>query len=325
MPDRATLKRALEHAHPRWRRAARTALIPPLRAYFRYAPTQAGKRPLWDGLAAHLWWLEHEVEAPTEYGARLRVDATDVVGRYIYWFGVWEPNLTAWLQRTLVPGDVFVDVGANIGYFSVLASRLVGPAGAVVAIEALPQTHAALVANLGRNGARNVRTACVAAWDAETSLELFARAGGPAGTTTAYASWADRWELAPAVEVPARPLSAILEPLEIGRARVIKIDAEGAEWRVVKGLARSLPEARDDLEVMLEIAPALLAEDGATTDDVAALFAEHGFRPYRLANDYAASAYFGRRGAERPRLITELPRGAEQFDVIFSRSSQGLL
>ena len=325
MATRQSVKRALRGMDPRWRAPARNVLIPPLRAYFRYTPTEFGKRRLWNKLAAHLWWLEGEVGAPTMFGGWLRVDASDVVGRYIYYFGVWEPQLTAWLRRALRPGDVFVDVGANVGYFSVLASPLVGPAGGVVAVEALPEIHARLAANLGRNGVTNGRTASVAAWDREETLEMFTRATGPAGTTTAYASWADRWQLAPAVHVAAKPLTSILSSDEVRRARVIKIDAEGAEWRIVRGLADVLADTREDLEVMLEVAPAMLAEDGATPADLADLFATHGFRPYRVVNDYSAEAYISRLPATPPTLMEGLPEGTEQYDVVFSRSRAGQL
>jgi FkbM family methyltransferase len=320
------LKRALERMPPRWRTTLRRLLVTPLRAYFRYMPGQTGKDALWRGVAAHLWWLEGTVTARTVSGDLLAVDARDTVGRYIYYFGTWEPNLTAWLQRSLRPGDVFVDVGANVGYFTLLASRLVGPDGRVVAIEALPEIHTVLERNVRANDARNVRAACVAAWNEDAALEMFTRvSGGPTGTSTAYASWATRWDLAPAATVTARPLPDILDPGEIERARIIKIDAEGAEWRVIAGLAGVLPHCRDDLEIVVELAPGLLREDGASPDDIARLLGEHGFRPYRLENDYDGSAYYGGNAARRPTRIAEFPSELEQFDVVFSRSDAPVL
>ena len=71
--------------------------------------------------------------------------------------GIWEPQETRFLLDTLRPGDVFVDVGANIGYFSLLASRLVGPAGTVLAFEPEAANYALLEANCRRNGCDNVR------------------------------------------------------------------------------------------------------------------------------------------------------------------------
>jgi FkbM family methyltransferase len=318
VPARA--KRRLEGLSPVARLRLRHVAIPPLRGYFRYMPVAHGKDLVWRKLVSHLWWLEGIVDAPTVQGDVLRVDASDIVGRYIYYFGVWEPNLTAWLARTLRPGDGFVDVGANVGYFSAAASRLVGPEGWVVAIEALPDTHAVLRHNLARNGLANVRTESVAAWDSEDTLEFFTRAAGPSGTSTAYPEWAERWDLAPATKVPARRLADLLSDREIERARVVKIDAEGAEWRVLRGFADALPRCRPDIELAMEVAPALLRLDGASAAALVALLGEAGFRPYRLENDYSPAAYYGDRDVRPPTRIEEIPEDVEQMDVVFSRT-----
>src|SRR5262245_30335322 len=100
----------------------RLVTIRPLRTYIRFAPWSVGKACLYDGLAGHLWWLETRVAGATRFGAYLDVDARDIVGKHIYYFGVWEPVLTQWLRERLKPGDTFIDVGANVGYFSALAS-----------------------------------------------------------------------------------------------------------------------------------------------------------------------------------------------------------
>lgn len=76
------------------------------------------------------------------------------------------------MAERLKPGDVFVDVGANIGYFSLLASKLVGPGGRVVAIEASPEVFDLLRRNLELNKAHNVRAVNVAISDREGSLQL---------------------------------------------------------------------------------------------------------------------------------------------------------
>jgi FkbM family methyltransferase len=319
------IKRRLEGLSPRARLRLRHITVPPLRGYFRYAPTPHGKDLVWRSLASHLWWLEGIVDAPTAQGDVLRVDASDIVGRYIYYFGVWEPNLTAWLERTLRPGDGFVDVGANIGYFSAAASRLVGAEGSVVAIEALPDTHAVLRQNMARNGLANVRTACVAAWDSDATLEFYTGAQGPTGTTTAYPEWADRWDLATATQVEARRLADVLSGQEIERARVVKVDAEGAESRVVKGFADALPRCRPDLELVMEIAPGLLKQDGTSAAELVALLGEFGFRPYRLENDYSPAAYYGDRDVRPPSRIDAIPDDVEQMDVVFSRTDAAVL
>src|SRR6476619_7171728 len=77
-------------------------------------------------------------ETRTERGGRIFVSGQDVIQRYIYSFGVWEPALTNFVKTRLRAGDTFIDVGANIGYYALLASGLVGASGTVVSIEASP-------------------------------------------------------------------------------------------------------------------------------------------------------------------------------------------
>ena len=73
------------------------------------------------------------------------------VSRRIREDGIWEPYETSLLLRLLQPGDVFVDVGANIGYFSVLAASLVGEQGAVFSFEPDPNNYRLLCANMALN------------------------------------------------------------------------------------------------------------------------------------------------------------------------------
>jgi hypothetical protein len=89
-------------------------------------------------------------EHPRTFVARMRNghvflgNTRDVIQRNVYTFGVWEPEITHWLEGFLRPGDLVVDVGANTGYFSLEASKLVGPEGLVVAVEPVPSISAAL-------------------------------------------------------------------------------------------------------------------------------------------------------------------------------------
>src|SRR5207253_4151635 len=73
---------------------------------------------------------------------------------YCFWPGVdqYEPDVRAALRHFLKPGSVFLDCGANIGYFSVLAGGLVGPTGRVISVEANPVTLQRLQRNLAVNG-----------------------------------------------------------------------------------------------------------------------------------------------------------------------------
>src|SRR5262249_27771794 len=145
-----------------------------LRAYIRFAPFTAGKRWLWlRVMDPYFIWNSHPFVARTTFGTRIQGNAKDIIQQYIYYFGVWEPHITSWIRSSLRPGDSFIDVGANIGYYSLLASRLVGQYGSVVAIEASPKTFLELQTNLTLNKIYNVRAVNLAASDCRGKLKIF--------------------------------------------------------------------------------------------------------------------------------------------------------
>src|SRR5574341_861166 len=156
------------------RERIRQLLTPPVRAYIRYAPFGTGKRAFWYRVVEPRFaWRPHRFVATTVFGSRIAGDTSDILQQYIYYFGVWEPHLTRWIGRRLSPGDAFIDVGANIGYFSLLASKLVGDSGTVVSIEASPRTFDLLQGNLARNRAHNIRAVNVVVSDRRGRVSLF--------------------------------------------------------------------------------------------------------------------------------------------------------
>ena len=295
-------------------------VIPAVRGYIRYLPIPFGKLAAWNVVGIHHYGLEPpkwDFTVRTVFGSQISANTRDVIGKYIYYFGIWEPNLTRWIERRLAPGDGFIDVGANIGYFTLLASKLVGDAGKVVSVEALPAIFAALENNLRLNTARNVRAVNCAAWDAEEMLTIYTQPEDLPGQTTVMPGWADKYHLQSQSRIQAAPLSAILTPEEFRAARIVKIDAEGAEWHVLSGMKPLMGSCRDDLEIAIEINSKMLEVEGRTPQDVLDFFAGYGFHPYRIENDYLHERYLYREPPQVPRRIERIV--TEQTDVIFSR------
>jgi FkbM family methyltransferase len=171
-------------------------------------------------------------------GVRMLADTSDLMGRALATGGIWEPYVVAELQRTLRPGDVCVDVGANLGYYTVLASKLVGPAGHVYALEPEAGTYDSLRGNLELNGARNVTALPIAAGAEEGMAPLFGRACDNTGIASLRES-VTRWsgfDPRSATSVPVRPLSSVLLRSDLDRISVVKIDVEGYEVEVLRGL-----------------------------------------------------------------------------------------
>jgi FkbM family methyltransferase len=176
----------------------------------------------------------------------LVVDVTDATGRFPYFYAQpYEKGVTDAIITALRAGDVFLDVGANIGYFSTLAARLVGPSGRVIAFEPHAGARAALLANTERNGVAGlVEIVPIALAEREGDMTLY--------TTDDFTSYSTLDPtLSPmrsvatfkaSAEIQATTLDRWLEgrPELSARVRCIKIDVEGAEARVIAGMQRSL-------------------------------------------------------------------------------------
>lgn len=285
------------------------------RAYVRYLPGAPGRGPL------SATYLNPRLRASprrrivrSRFGARFAVDTQDLIQRYLYLFGVWEPNMTHWLRSRLQPGDTFIDVGANIGYYSVLASRLVGDGGRVVSVEASSAFHELLLRQVRLNQCRNVRAVNAAVSDSRQTLTfvLASSANMGANSIVPYDGPAES-----SFEIEARPLPDVLGAAEIAGARIIKIDVEGAEGSVVRGMAPMLSQLRQDVEITVEVTPDRMSQLGYSVEELLKTMQEHGFHVYRLVNDYTPKSYVVR-GAPAVPVRLRGPVVGES-DLIFSR------
>ncbi len=131
----------------------------------------------------------------------------------------------------LAAGDVFVDVGANIGTYALDAARRVGPPGRVIAIEPNPETFRRLTAHLALNGAGNATACCVAIAPERGTARLWLNAGSNIGQSSLIEAGAGRPEIS--VEVPALPLGELLVEETVEQVTALKVDVEGYEDRVI--------------------------------------------------------------------------------------------
>ena len=149
--------------------------------------------------------------------------------------GEYEPHLTAVFERYCRPGMTVVDVGANLGYYSLLAARLVGPSGRVVALEPNSENCRLLLSSLRRSGLGNVQVLPVAA-DVETGWAYYSTHVGSNGGLIDDGDLLTR----PGVVVP----TFRLDDLVAGPVGLVKMDVEGAEGRVVRGATRLIEHER---------------------------------------------------------------------------------
>jgi FkbM family methyltransferase len=282
-------------------------------AWLRNPWTRLGKQALWNRVCVpHLSWRPEEVVAPAVQGTRFRVRPTDFVENRICFFGQWEPAITAVFESLLRPGDVVLDVGANIGFYSVLAAKLVGSSGQVFALEPSPSIRQRLMANLELNNLRNVDVLPFAAWheSGQATLQLMDgnRGGSSLGAT---------WNTTSSEAVEMKRLDEMIPRDVWRRVKVIKIDVEGAEWAALLGAEQILREATE-AAVLCEVSPDRLASLDANAQQVLEFLGDLGYEGYRLDNDYSPEAYIAGRPAPPVRL-TETP--TENCDMLFVRAA----
>lgn len=105
-------------------------------------------------------------------GSRMLYPDGDRIGNRLAVKGIYEPKTVAAILRNVKPGGTMIDIGAHIGYFTLMAARAAGPEGHVYAIEPDPANFAVLVENVRLNKYENVHLIRGAAWDKEEPLTL---------------------------------------------------------------------------------------------------------------------------------------------------------
>lgn len=206
-------------------------------------------------------------------GARMRLSPHEVVDAALLFYPhLYDRSEFEFLRSRLRPGDVFLDLGANIGAYSLRAAPCVGRTGRVLAVEANPTTFQILQAQLELNDFPQIEAVNVGLSDREEVLAMALDTGaGRAGNSFAVSS-------ARSVDLACRPLLSVLQEVGITSVAGMKIDIEGFEFRVLReffGQASSElwprwailefnhPVEGDPLQLMLEHGYQLRGRHGA--------------------------------------------------------------
>lgn len=186
--------------------------------------------------------------------------------------GMWEPDISSLLPKVLRPGGTFVDVGANIGYFPVMAAKLVGSTGHIFAVEPEPRNVRLLHGNLWRNDVRNCTVLPVAALDRSGHVRM-------AVNDDMRAAWVVP-DLDTGFLVPCARLDDLLGARPVD---VIKIDAEGVDHLVVRG-AEGIIAGNPDILLVVEFLPRLKELHGETPAEILDYYQSLGLELFLLSS-----------------------------------------
>jgi FkbM family methyltransferase len=286
-----------------------------LRDYIRYSPLPIGKLQAWRLYDDRFSWRSIPRTATTRFGFRIPVRLPDHIQKVIWLTGGWEPVITQFVRSTLAAGDTFIDVGANIGYYSLLASRIVGAAGRVYAIEGSRSIFALLQDNLALNRTSNVQAvnAIVADRDGEQEFWLHANLGQSTAVAALGAAKGMRLE----GRGRCAALTELVPEQQLRNARIIKVDVEGSELAVLQPLFATLSEFSVRTMWAIELSPQLCPGGQADVTHVFEAFCAAGYTAYTMANVYSPHMYLSRPRSAQLAHLTRAP--ADQADVLFLR------
>jgi FkbM family methyltransferase len=188
---------------------------------------------------------------------------------------IWEPNETFWFLRAVKEGQVVVDIGANVGYYTLLGGAVVGEKGRIYAFEPDPVGFGILEKNVRLNGLTNVVLEQKAVSSESGSIRLFL-ADENKGDHRTYQTDEER----ESIEVGALALDDYFEGYE-GSIDFVKIDTQGAEAAIVEGMDQLIKE-HEEMRMVVEFWPYGLDMFGADSDELLEKLQSYGFEFYNL-------------------------------------------
>lgn len=206
------------------------------------------------------------------------------IGEYLVQGRFYEPDVSALFATVLRPGDRVIDVGANVGWFSLLARALVGPEGAVTAFEPDPANIERFERNCQINGFENVRIVPQPASDKAGDVEFHLCADGTGGNSLWDPGLHPMNAHTRAVPKTLALQATTIDALHAGNVRLIKIDVEGAEERVLRGADNLLGRVRPPF-VVAELHEFGLDQMGATQESLRRLMEGYGYSTFILYAD----------------------------------------
>jgi FkbM family methyltransferase len=241
--------------------------------------------------------------------AYVEVDLADWAQRWHYFRGVYYDKFVPLLISQFLPcGGTFLDIGANRGIHTLYACRTLGRAGRVYAFEPNPRTCRVLESHLSMNLIENCEVFNVGLGDEPGELPLNLFEDRHSGTCSFVAT-------APVMQkciVPVRTLDSMADCLNLTKPILAKIDTEGYELKVLRGMGSIL--VQENVVVICEVTDPWLRKLGSSACELFAMMADHGFKAYRPETHFAGLI-------SEKLLLRPCPQPPDEFsvDVVFAK------
>lgn len=246
----------------------------PLKALQKYFYQWALSRPVFSYKVFHFFLSPFIKEVAEVQGHKMYLDRGDSLGLSV--FGVFEPFMTKMVNKEVKEGDVVVDIGASIGYYTLIFAKLVGENGKVFAFEPAPDIFALLDKNVKTNGYKNVIMKQNAVSNKTEKSKLYLCGyNNMAHTLCDLHDGYHQW-----VEIESIKLNDYFADYN-GKIDLIKLDVEGAECAAVEGLSNLL-EKNKNVKIITEFHPKWLKMFGSDPEEYLNLLVKYGFKLYNI-------------------------------------------
>lgn len=237
---------------------------------------------------------------PTLFDVDILVDPSDSIGKSIYYYGEYEAGTLSVLKDFLRAGDVFLDVGAYIGFHACVVAKFVGKSGLVYAIEPNPEIYKILLTNIRINKLTNISSLEIALGAEESETYIYDCNRTNVGAASLIRPQGVSEESGKLVRVTT--IDRLIENKQLRIPTLIKIDVEGFELNVLKG-AKTLLEGSQAPMLCVEYSNLHPQCHGAPRDI---------YRLIKSVNDY--SFYKLKHGKEEPSKLVRITREQELPD-----------
>lgn len=212
----------------------------------------------------------------TVHGAKFAYGESDVgIAEFVMTNGDYEEETRKVVMQLLKPGDVFFDLGANIGYFTVLAAKRVGPGGRVIAFEPTPSTRSFLTRNVVGNG-----VAAIVAVEAYAISDRRGTAYFEVGNQSECNSISNESRAAVrTIEVKTIGIDEYCVEKSVPRVHMVKMDIEGQELKAIRSMAET-NRRNPELKIIFEYNADVVRRSGEGVAEFFDLLSSYGFKRF---------------------------------------------
>lgn len=210
---------------------------------------------------------------------KIEVEVEEWIQQHIFFFGVYDAPSIKYIKKLLNPEDVFIDIGANIGTYSISATAALDAkqGGMVYAFEPVNSIYQKLTRNIALNGIENIVTHKLALFEENTTLDLFVSSSENLGMSSIFHHDTESGEVE---KVKAIKLDDFIEENKIKHVKLIKIDIEGAELFALKGMLETIRKFKPTL--LIEISENVLEGNGIKSIEIFKFMKGLNYLPYTL-------------------------------------------